>query len=319
MSDYTILDFSAPSLKGACLVESLQRQALVYLPPSYGKADKKYPVVYWLHGFGGLAKGWFSAQPDEPNFGRIMDSLLAQQRCQEMIIVVPDNSSVFTTCAYVNNSVQGHWLDMLAIDLVTAVEREYDCLPGPQHRAIAGHSSGADGVLNMLMHKPSLFQCGFAMSPANLHHEMMPFWQDLLTQHLSQLRLTAAGELATEQLDIWAHILLAKLQQACPAPQQPPLFCQLESQNQLLSAMASLSLDIVSPNYYESLKQTRIAIDMGTEEAKVMPYCLRLIAQWQSAGIKVNFTEFPGGHVDHIAKSLHYVLPWLSQQLDNAS
>lgn len=315
MPDYTILDFTAPSLRHASLQESTQRQALVYLPPSYGNSDKRYPVLYWLHGFGGLAKGWFSPQPQEPNFDRIMTELLAQQQCQEMIIVVPDNSSTFTTCAYANNPVQGHWLDMLTNDLITAVEQTFHCLTGAKHRAIGGHSSGADGVFNLLMHKPGIYGSAFAMSPANLHHKMVTFWQDLLEQHWPKLQQVATGAAQPDSLDIWSHILIAKMQQACPAPSQPPLYCQLESQQALIAGIAKLSLNQVSANKYDALKQAQIAVDMGTNETEVMPYCQRLLSQWQQAGIKVNFTEFPGGHVDHIAKSLHYVLPWISQQL----
>src|SRR3954463_1930585 len=47
-------------LEGNLLGDSPDRDVSVYLPPSYGAAkNRRYPVVYMLHGYNGDDKGWF--------------------------------------------------------------------------------------------------------------------------------------------------------------------------------------------------------------------------------------------------------------------
>ena len=61
------------------------RPAMVYLPPGYS-ADRKYPVLYLLHGIGGNENHW-------TQFGaadQILDNLLAAKRAVPMIVVMPN-------------------------------------------------------------------------------------------------------------------------------------------------------------------------------------------------------------------------------------
>jgi len=62
-----------------------KRKMTVYTPPGYSK-DKKYPVLYLLHGIGGDETEWqrFVA----PNI--ILDNLLADGKVVPMIVVMPD-------------------------------------------------------------------------------------------------------------------------------------------------------------------------------------------------------------------------------------
>src|SRR6266545_1077223 len=62
-----------------------QRKLTVYTPPSYSK-DKKYPVLYLLHGIGGDETEWQRfAHPDH-----LLDNLLADGNAVPMIIVMPN-------------------------------------------------------------------------------------------------------------------------------------------------------------------------------------------------------------------------------------
>src|SRR5882762_850592 len=62
-----------------------KRKMQVYTPPGYSK-DKKYPVLYLLHGIGGDETEWqrFAA----PNL--LLDNLLAEGKAAPMIIVLPN-------------------------------------------------------------------------------------------------------------------------------------------------------------------------------------------------------------------------------------
>src|SRR6059058_1069172 len=61
------------------------RKARVYTPPGYA-ADKKYPVLYLLHGIGGDENEWTrGGAPDV-----ILDNLIADKKAAPMIVVMPN-------------------------------------------------------------------------------------------------------------------------------------------------------------------------------------------------------------------------------------
>ena len=62
-----------------------KRPASVYLPPGYS-ADKKYPVLYLLHGIGGNETHW----PGPGKAGEILDNLIADGKAVPMIVVMPN-------------------------------------------------------------------------------------------------------------------------------------------------------------------------------------------------------------------------------------
>ncbi|WP_434340308.1 alpha/beta hydrolase [Motilimonas cestriensis] len=305
----------SPALAGNLLQDNPVREALIYLPPSYHKqSDRCYPVVYLLHGFGGTAKGWFSEQQGEPSLHLTMAQLIATKQVEEMIIVVPENSTRFTCTGYNNNDVQGHWLDFICHDLVNAIEAEYRCLGGAKHRALMGHSSGADAVLKTLFYKPGFFQHAFAMSPANLHNDSITFFKQLFNDNHTTLMQAAQGELAIEQLDVWQHLLICRLQAALPDVNKPPLYCRLPEQESDWLQLANTAFNCVIPTHGQHLKDVNIAIDIGSQE-DTHQSCLNLVKQFNQSGVAIELFEFDGGHVDHMGKSLAYVLPWLSRAL----
>src|SRR5579863_3247028 len=63
----------------------LKRKAQVYTPPGYSK-DRKYPVLYLLHGIGGDENEW--ARGGSPSV--ILDNLYADKRAVPMIVVLPN-------------------------------------------------------------------------------------------------------------------------------------------------------------------------------------------------------------------------------------
>src|SRR5579862_8269950 len=63
----------------------IKRKTRVYTPPGYSK-DKKYPVLYLLHGIGGDENEW--KRGGKPNV--ILDNLLADGKVVPMIVVMPN-------------------------------------------------------------------------------------------------------------------------------------------------------------------------------------------------------------------------------------
>jgi enterochelin esterase-like enzyme len=61
------------------------RRVVVYTPPDYNTGNKKYPVVYLLHGLNDYERGW--TQSGMAN--TIMDNLIAEKKAVPAIIVMP--------------------------------------------------------------------------------------------------------------------------------------------------------------------------------------------------------------------------------------
>jgi enterochelin esterase-like enzyme len=68
-----------------------KRPASVYLPPGYS-ADRKYPVLYLLHGIGGNETHW----PGPGSAGVILDNLIADGKAVPMIVVMPNGRASST-------------------------------------------------------------------------------------------------------------------------------------------------------------------------------------------------------------------------------
>jgi len=125
------------------------RRAIVYTPPGYSK-NKKYPVLYLLHGIGGDEKEWLNGGKPQV----IMDNLYAQNKAEPMIIIMPNGRAMKDDRAIGNifdsAKVQAfaNFEKDLINDLLPYVEKEYPVYVDREHRAIAGLSMGGGQSLN---------------------------------------------------------------------------------------------------------------------------------------------------------------------------
>ncbi|MCR4412636.1 MAG: alpha/beta hydrolase-fold protein [Thermoguttaceae bacterium] len=123
------------------------RKMQVYTPPGYSK-DKKYPVLYLLHGIGGDETEW--QRFAKPNV--LLDNLIAEGKATPMIVVMPNGRAqkndraegdVFRTAPAFAAFEQ----DLLN-DVIPAIESRYSVEADREHRAIAGLSMGGGQSLN---------------------------------------------------------------------------------------------------------------------------------------------------------------------------
>ena len=116
------------------------RGTYVYTPPSYAKnPDKKYPVLYLLHGSNDTAAGWTMA--GAANF--ILDNLISEGKAKEMIVVMPYGHAVpFGSPREIQATNNIRFEEFLLKDVLPMVEAKYRTLPGSANRAIAGLSMG---------------------------------------------------------------------------------------------------------------------------------------------------------------------------------
>jgi enterochelin esterase-like enzyme len=122
------------------------RKMQVYTPPGYTK-EKKYPVLYILHGIGGDETEW-------QRFAKVdalLDNLIADKKVEPMIVVMPngraqkdDRASGGMGAAPAFAVFERDLLD----DVIPAIESRYGTRTDPEGRALAGLSMGGGQTLN---------------------------------------------------------------------------------------------------------------------------------------------------------------------------
>jgi len=153
-SDFDVRKEAVPqgridTISYASKTTGVSRKALVYTPPGYSK-QKKYPVLYLLHGIGGDEMEWLRGGSPQV----ILDNLYAQKKVAPMIVVLPNGRAMKDDRATGNvmaadkvAAFAAFEQDLLG-DLIPFVERQYPVLSDRTKRAIAGLSMGGGQSLN---------------------------------------------------------------------------------------------------------------------------------------------------------------------------
>ncbi len=155
----------APSLQNNKGGEDPNRRLTIYLPPGYEKSNKRYPVIYFLHGFATDDKDimeWMG-------FKSLMDSAIKAGQLQSTILVLPNSMTKYFGSFYTNSSVAGNWADFIGKDVVEYIDKNYRTIANRNSRGLAGHSMGGTGALKMAMLFADQFSAVYAMSPGALH------------------------------------------------------------------------------------------------------------------------------------------------------
>jgi enterochelin esterase-like enzyme len=136
------------------------QQYTVYLPPGYNhNPERKYPVLYLLHGYGGGHTSWATGG----NLKNITDEAIINGTCKELIIVCPDGYNSF----YCNGYISGmNYEDFFINEFIPAIESTYRINAVKAGRAIAGLSMGGYGATFHALKRPEMFGSCFAMSGA---------------------------------------------------------------------------------------------------------------------------------------------------------
>ncbi|MEK6258142.1 MAG: alpha/beta hydrolase-fold protein [Planctomycetota bacterium] len=123
------------------------RKMQVYTPPGYSK-EKKYPVLYLLHGIGGDETEWQRyAQPEV-----LLDNLIADGKAVPMIVVMPNGRAQKNDRAggdiFAAAPAFATFERDLLDDVIPAIESRYSTHTDREHRALAGLSMGGGQSLN---------------------------------------------------------------------------------------------------------------------------------------------------------------------------
>lgn len=130
------------------------RRAFVYTPPEYDKyRDRRYPVLYLLHGAGENERGWSK----QGHMSFIMDNLISEKKAVPMIVVMDngyavakDASSSPAGNAPRDRSRMAETLEQVYIkEIIPETDSFYRTIPKRESRAMAGLSMG--GMQTMLI------------------------------------------------------------------------------------------------------------------------------------------------------------------------
>jgi enterochelin esterase-like enzyme len=124
-----------------------KRKMQVYTPPGYS-ADKKYPVLYLLHGIGGDETEWQRFATVDV----LLDNLIADGKAVLMIVVMPNGRAQKDDRPGPNPMATAPAFAVferdLLEDVIPTIESRYSVQADREHRAIAGLSMGGGQALN---------------------------------------------------------------------------------------------------------------------------------------------------------------------------
>jgi S-formylglutathione hydrolase len=306
----------AASLANNLYADPAWRGAAIYLPPGYAaNPERRFPVVYLLHGFGG---GY------EPFLRRIafqkpLDSLIARGNLVEMIVVVPDANNRLTGAFARNSIVAGRWEDFIAKDLVSYIDSHYRTIRSRKARGIAGWSMGGYGALYMAARHSGTFSAVYALSACCLMADLPAdsLWR---IRGRESLKAESSGKLTT---NFNANIVTALGVIYSPAPARPPFFVRFPWEGPGALVVDSIAdfwrdtpLEIIRRSSPRVLRTVNWAFDAGDRDA--FPDIPRAGAELHrilnEKGVAHTFEIFSGTHGDRIRERVETrLLPFFSR------
>jgi len=314
----------APSLAANLLGDPAWRQVSVYLPPSYKRETRRrYPVVYWLHGFASADRELISGIRQDLNIRLAMDSLLAAGAAREMIIVMPNSRNAFEGSFYANSPVTGRWEDFISRDLVRWVDRRYRTVRSRSGRGIAGSSMGGFGALRIAMRNPDVYSAVYAMSPCCLDSEVF-FERSWLAAWRGASAVTTMDDF--RRAPFRSQLVIARSAFYSPDATRPPLYVAFPVEPdgdslRLVPEIAELWRNdplAMIPRSAPALRRLSIALDAGAQDGfPDIPLNVRAVDSLLTAmGVPHEAEIYQGGHVDKVRERIvTRVLPFFSREL----
>jgi hypothetical protein len=128
------------------------------VPPGYDDDPaRRYPSVYVLQGYSGHVAMWRNRMPFRVPFPEAADEMFARGECPPCIVVYVDAWTSYGGSQFVDSPGTGRYHTYLCEDVVAFVDTRYRTLAAPEHRGVAGKSSGGYGAMITPMLRPDLF------------------------------------------------------------------------------------------------------------------------------------------------------------------
>lgn len=325
-------------LKGKVIVErinfpSLQntggenpvRRVTIYLPPNYDQTTNRYPVIYYLHGF-----TWNdSLQIAEDHFDLLLDKAITDGKIRPVIVVMPDQFTLYRGSFYTNSPLTGNWADFTAKELVNYIDGRYRTIPDKESRGITGHSMGGYGAIKLGMLFPDVFASVYALNPSTLAL-FEEFGADGPAFRRAQ-SITSKEELITGYNEFLANIVVAMGRAYTPNASKPPFYCDfpftykgdsLIVNEKVLEVWNNNSPLYMVDQYADNIRKLKaLKLDWGrNEEFAIVPVTSKMFSKkLESLGINHYAEEYIGTHGNKLwtedGRALNDMLPFFDTYL----
>ncbi|MGD8341254.1 MAG: alpha/beta hydrolase-fold protein [Gammaproteobacteria bacterium] len=302
----------SPSLEGNLQGNPTDRDVVVYLPPSYAEgSDRRFPVVYQLHGWLPSAEVWSQMIDLEQG----ANNAIADGRSREMIVVLPDALTIFEGSMYSTSVTTGDFEGFIVRDLVAYIDSHYRTIPERASRGLSGHSMGGYGTLRLAMKHPDLYSSFYAMSSCCL----TPYVAD------DPGNRAAAGITTLEQADAAATFTKVPLSLAAawsPNPNRPPLYFDFPLEDGEVQPLiiakwnANVPLAMIDQYIWNLKRYDAIGLEVGLQDG-LLDANRELHQVLTDYGIEHSFETYEGDHTNRVAERFQgWVLPFFSAELD---
>jgi S-formylglutathione hydrolase len=314
----------APALRHNMVGDPHWDRVSIYIPPSYNREPRRrYPVLYFLHGFDADERALIQGHYQNLNIRLSMDSLIHAGLVKEMIVVMPNARNAFNGSFYTNSPVTGNWEQFIVRDLVNYVDRKYRTIKSRDSRGIAGHSMGGYGALRIAMRHPEVYSAVYALSPYGIAF-------DDSIEGTYQKNWRAAAGLRTwsqyAKAGFVTNLLMAFGAANAPDLSNPPFYVSLpyiaHGDSMILDRRIARRWSIrpmeMAPELVDNLRRLSIAFDAGTLDGfKDIPTRANEFDNLLSSlGVPHSFELYVGGHGDHIRSRIESkLLPFFSKEL----
>ncbi len=308
------------ALEGNLEGDAVDRDAIVFLPPSYMKdKHRRYPVLYALHGYSIGAQQW----THEIHLPQTIEGAFARG-AQQMIVVLPDSKTLYGGSMYSSSVTTGDYERFIAHDVVSYMDAHYRTLPNRLARGLVGHSMGGYGAIRIGMRHPDVFGSLYVMSACCLSpmgsRPTNPAMQKGMASQEKEVESVKTPADAAG-LPFFARAMLAAAAAWSPDPKNPPLYLDLPwkngvSQPDVLAKWAANAPLAMIDQYIDNLRRYRaIALDVGDQDGLRFDM-IKLHDVLDNYGIANSFEIYHGTHTSHVAyRFQNHVMPFFSRNL----
>jgi S-formylglutathione hydrolase FrmB len=301
------------ALEGNLEGDAVDREVIVFLPPSYATArTRRYPVVYALHGYSIGAVQW----SQEIHVPQTIEGAFAQG-AQEMIVVLPDSKTVHNGSMYSSSATTGDFEQFIAHDVVAYIDAHYRTLANRNSRGLVGHSMGGYGASRIGMKHPDVFGGLYIMSPCCMSARGAGPVNPATEKALEAVK-TPADSAA---LSFGLRAQLASAAAWSPNPKKPLLYLDLPTENgtvrqDVIAKWAANAPLAFVDQYIGNLRQYRmIAMDVGDQDGLRVD-AGKLHDILDNYGIANTFEIYSGTHTSAVADRIqNHVMPFFSKTL----
>ncbi|HEY3139038.1 MAG TPA: alpha/beta fold hydrolase [Blastocatellia bacterium] len=301
------------ALEGNLEGDAVDRDVLVFLPPSYVKEkSRRYPAVYALHGYSIGAEQW----SQEIHAPQTIEGAFAQG-AKEMIVVLPDSKTVHNGSMYSSSVTTGDFEKFVSHDVVSYIDAHYRTIPNRLARGLVGHSMGGYGATRIGMKHADVFGSLYIMSPCCLSSRPAAPGNAEVDKALESVKTPEDSA----KLPFGARAQLASGAAWSPDPKNPPLYLDLprkggEPQPEVLAKWAANAPLNFIDQYIGDLRQYRaISMDVGDKDG-LRTDTGKLHDVLDKYGIRNSFEVYQGTHTSAVAvRFQNYVMPFFSRNL----